>query len=825
PKFYATYCTSETANALTQALNAIDTAIENEAAIETLDGLKSQLEEAVNGVKFKSDSKITQIYVATDKGDGTSYGTSLTKAIGYVPVQLTVVGTDGSVMASDLSWAGQIKVRGNMTAGGAKKPYNMKFSSKVDLFGFGKAKKWCLLADYYEPSLMRNKIALDIAERLGITTMAHQHVEVWVDGAYRGMYLLTEKIEADDNRVNIKTKNGDFLVELDEYSKTEMDIVHFMSSLGHPFRLHEPEKEEQAATVKQKIDNFEKLISSGKWEQVKASADIDSFVSFYIVNEYMKNSDFVYKSIYYYYKDGKFYGGPAWDFDWSSGNNKASIPTEGAVVSGFHYYKYLAKFPEFQLAVSEKIAQISDYIAGIYTDNVGIIDGTTSYYSDAISRNYKIWSFVGTGRKPDSTYKENVAYFKNWLKSRHEWMTDYFLNRIYISSESFPDSNFLAYLKTLDTNNNSFLDSSELKAITSINVSGKNIASLKGIELFPALEELDCTHNPALTQVDISECLLLFLRNIAHDSGTTITGGTKPEFTGHSLLLSGQIGLDFYIMIPDELVTNDAYMQFTVNGEAQTPAMLHNADDLGEGKYRFTCFINSVQMADKVTAELHCGDNQTFTHTYRVKDYTDKALEVFPAESNDIRTLIMAIKDYGHYVQPPLAANNKWTLGVKHNVMDCSDSDIASDSADVKATLAGYAMQGSSEGSGIEGMSCSLTLDSETAINIYLTPKTGYTGSVYAYLDGSNENVAVKQSDGKYLVNISGISAHMLGDTYKIRVNAGGEFTVRVSALSYANAAMNSSSTSNDMKKAAIALYKYYDATMNYRASPEYKPY
>lgn len=267
-------------------------------------------------------------------------------------------------------------------------------------------------------------------------------------------------------------------------------------------------------------------------------------------------------------------------------------------------------------------------------------------------------------------------------------MTDYFLNRIYISSESFPDSNFLAYVKTLDTNNNSFLDSSELKTITSINISGQNIATLKGIELFPALVSLDCTNNPALTQIDISACPLLFRRNITHDNTTTITGGTKPEFTGHSLLLSGKIGLDFYILIPDELITDDAYMQFTVNGEAQTPAMLHNADNLGGGKYRFTCFINSVQMADKVTAELHCGDNQTFTHDYRVKDYTDKALAIFLAESEDLRALIMAIKDYGHYVQPPLAANNKWTLGVKHAVMDCSDSNIASDSADVKATLA-----------------------------------------------------------------------------------------------------------------------------------------
>ncbi len=830
PKFYATYCTSETVSTLSDKLGMIDAELSGDANIETLSGLKSQLEAALKNVKFKYDSKIAQVYVATDKGNGASYGTSLTKAIGYVPAQMVVVSTDGSIMASDLSWAGQIKVRGNSTAYPAKKPYNMKFSSKVDLFGLGKAKKWCLLADYYDPTLMRNKICLDVAEKLGLeATPGNQRVEVWVDGLYRGMYLLTEKIEEDKNRVNIDTDNGDFLLEVDASSRQETGNVYFSSSSGRFFRLREPEDEAQVATVKAKVDEFETVLKSGNWDQISRLIDLDSFVSYYVLNEFMKTIDFAGLSVFFYCKDGKFYGGPAWDFDRSSGNGSSGYGTirlspEGIYAGTCHYYTYLFKFPEFQLAASQKLAEISEFVKELYKDS-GVIDSEASLHAAAIAREHTVWPVtLSRGmRQQEATYEGNTAFLKNWLASRHEWITDYFLNRVYISSEAFPDANFLAYVKTLDTNSNSFLDSSELKAITSLNVSGLNIASLQGLKYFTSLTALDCTNNPLLSELDISNCPLLFLRGITHDTTTTINGATKPEFAGHSLLLSGQIGLDFYIRMPDELINDDVYMQFTINGEAQTPAMLYNADDLGNNEYRFTCFINSVQMADVITAELHCLETQTFTQTYRVKDYTDTALAQIPAASEDLRALISAIKDYGHYVQPPLAEYNKWTLGVKHHIMDCANSNIASDSADVRRELEDYAIVKDTGSSGISSVEYNLELDSETALNVYLVPKSEYLGSVSAYLGDSKENMAVKQPNGEYRVQISGISAHKLGDTYTIHVVAGGEFDIKVSALSYADTVMKSSSASTDLKKAAIALYNYYDATMNYRASPDYK--
>ncbi len=463
PRYYATYCSSETAEILTNILSSIDIAIssdDTDTRLQTLSTLRTELETSIANLVFKSDSKVPQIYIATDNknGNGKSYGTSLTKSIGYVSAQLTCVGTDGKIMASDFSWDSQIKVRGNSTATPAKKPYNMKFNKKVDLFGFGKAKKWVLLADYFDPTLMRNKICLDLAKNLGLeATTDNQRVEVWVDGSYRGMYLLTEKIEDDKNRVDIDTDNGDFLLEIEAESRKEAGNVYIKASSGRFFRLREPEDEAQVDTIKSKIDEFENVLKTGTWEQISNYINLESFVSYYILNEFMKTIDFSGLSVFFYYKDGKFYGGPAWDFDRSSGNGSSGygsirLDSEGLYASTCHYYSYLFKFPEFRLAVLRKLLEVysDNSFKAIYSDDVGIIDTEAKFYSDAIKREETVWAItLSRGmRQQEETYEGNVDFLKTWLASRDIWMENYFFERKYDESDG---KYYYSYLNALTT--------------------------------------------------------------------------------------------------------------------------------------------------------------------------------------------------------------------------------------------------------------------------------------------------------------------------------------------------------------------------------------
>ena len=329
------------------------------------------------------------------------------------------------------------------------------------------------------------------------------------------------------------------------------------------------------------------------------------------------------------------------------------------------------------------------------------------------------------------------------------------------------------------------------------------------------LTYLDCENNN-LTTVNIDGCPNL--ETFVHDDFDTV----KPSFTTHALVLSGQIGAFFYTDLP-EIAGVDysaSYMTFDINGDttSNNPRMFDPELTNSTGTYYgFVCYVSSVQMADPIIATLHYGDNLTVEHNYSVKEYLDTIIE--KTQSDAMRNLAKAMKDYGHYMQVYLARKNGWEIGTKHVAMDYANVYTDSDVEEVRQLVNDFAIVRDTKDSEIEKVTFALELDSETIIDVYLKPKDGYSGDVEAYLDDSTTNIASPQSDGRYLIQIDGVSAHLLGNTYKIKVKAGSEFEIRVSALSYVNSILNSASSATDLKQAVTSLYDYYAATMGYRQS------
>lgn len=307
-----------------------------------------------------------------------------------------------------------------------------------------------------------------------------------------------------------------------------------------------------------------------------------------------------------------------------------------------------------------------------------------------------------------------------------------------------------------------------------------------------------------------------------------IKAESKPAIKSHTLLLSGEIGVNFYVdlsMLTEE-EQQAATMEFTVNSKTTTDTFDASCTNPnGDGYYGFTCFINSVQMADEITAVLHYtqnGEEGTVSQTYSAKKYVDHVLNNTDKYSANAVALVKAIADYGHYVQPFLATNNGWVVGTDHAAMDRVKTFADADVEAARNGVADMAIVRELGESQIEKVTYSLNLESETAIRIYLKVKDGYEGTVTATM-GGNAIDCVKQSDGRYRIEISGISAHKLGDVYSVTVNAGGECTVAVSALSYVNTVLNSDSSvfDNDTAHYAVtALYNYYAATINYKNNP-----
>ena len=296
----------------------------------------------------------------------------------------------------------------------------------------------------------------------------------------------------------------------------------------------------------------------------------------------------------------------------------------------------------------------------------------------------------------------------------------------------------------------------------------------------------------------------------------------KPEFTTANLTLSGQIAVNFYMNLPPISSVNysnskECYTVFDINGDttSNNPQPV-DGQFISDGDYGFKCYVNSVQMADPIVATFNYGKGKSVQCTYSVKKYLDNRIN--KTTSASMKNLAIAIKNYGHYAQVYLARVNGWTLGQKHIALDAASNYTTSDIEYVRGIVDQYrVIRDSFDGTGIDSASYSLSLDSETTINLTFTMETDYTGDFKAYLNGGSQNLAVKQYDGSYKIQISGISAHKLADTQTVKIYVGKDISFKVSGLTFVYTSMKGSNIPEDRQKLAVALYKYYEATMAYR--------
>jgi len=223
-----------------------------------------------------------------------------------------------------------IKIRGNSNSSADKKPYNIKFSSKVDVLGMGKNKKWCLLANCFDKTLLRNITVFDFSSTIGVPyTPGYHVVDVYVNSSFKGCFLITDAIEVSSSRVDIDIENNDFLLELD-YNPQDEDCQYFYTPYCNiKFAINEPEKKDltsdQFSYIRELVSNAEDALSSGDYKKVCEYFDIDSMANFYILHELFKNVDVNTSSTRFHIKNEIIYGGPVWDFDLSSGNASQSF--------------------------------------------------------------------------------------------------------------------------------------------------------------------------------------------------------------------------------------------------------------------------------------------------------------------------------------------------------------------------------------------------------------------------------------------------------------------------------------------------------------------
>jgi hypothetical protein len=301
--------------------------------------------------------------------------------------------------------------------------------------------------------------------------------------------------------------------------------------------------------------------------------------------------------------------------------------------------------------------------------------------------------------------------------------------------------------------------------------------------------------------------------------------GTVPAFRSHAVMLSGQIGIVFYVDLSmlGDVLCEDVTMTFE---GGMTEIAYYDANFTNQsGEYHgFVCHLNSAQMADRITATLHYGEGQELTNVYDLRQYVGYIADHPEGFSAEAISLVKAIADYGHYVKPFI--QNYGTGAGSSSQIECYDVYSDTDVDDARTALAGYAF--SKEGAVDKvAFTYTLALGSETSIYLYVKPKEGTSitdaGQIVVTKGGkavSGVTVTWDNKKSRYEVVIPDLNALQLGDTYRvtIRTDDGDEITADVSALSYAYAILTNAfyQDKEDAKHAMVSLYKYHLATVAY---------
>ena len=314
-----------------------------------------------------------------------------------------------------------MKMRGNASVLYDKKNYAIKLEEGAGLLGMGKAKKWILLGNHLDKSLLRNQFNFDMARYAGLMyTPDCRQISLYVNNGYLGMYLLTEKVEIDDDRVAIRDLeketeslntrsldtyptagtryinrgryrgkkipvnpediSGGYLLEFEHLATAYTTTPSaYYTKHGMLLIIHEPEycSDEQMKYITGLMQGFENAIYAADGRDPETGkhygefVDFDSLVNKYLINEVSKNYDANMSSEYFFKPENavsdKVFAGPVWDLDntwgdYTRSGNPAFLKPENlfACRQGGQDYWWPALYrqPDFLAAVVKRYHEV-----------------------------------------------------------------------------------------------------------------------------------------------------------------------------------------------------------------------------------------------------------------------------------------------------------------------------------------------------------------------------------------------------------------------------------------------------------------------------------
>lgn len=344
----------------------------------------------------------------------------------YLPATIVI---EANGWGEDYEGTTRIRGRGNSTWGMPKKPYRLKLDKKSVILGLAEERDWVLLANYIDPTLMLNAVALKIGQLLELPFTNHAiPVDLILNGEYAGSYMLTEQVELSSTRVNIDKKEG-ILLELD--TNFDEDFQFKSTHYNLPVMVKDPdiESEEHFQRVKDEFHQLEAAIASDQFPNTpyKEYLDVESLAKYFIVYNLTHNMEINHPKSTYIHKDagGKYTMGPIWDFDWAYDFEGRGIHFDSfqrpfltnknfpAPALGYTFFSRFFKDPEF-------VALYKETWSHFYSEKKDELMEYIDWYAEQITESQK--KDQAKWKNGTTNFPSKIYQLKAWLEGRFLFM-------------------------------------------------------------------------------------------------------------------------------------------------------------------------------------------------------------------------------------------------------------------------------------------------------------------------------------------------------------------------------------------------------------------
>lgn len=380
-------------------------------------------------------------------------------------------------------WIG-IELRGSSSQMFPKKSYAVETRDSlgndrtVSILGFPAEEDWVFLGPYNDKTLIRDAISYKLARDMGRYASRSRFFELVINGEYKGVYLLLEKIKRDANRVNIRKLNptdttgdavtGGYIIKIDKLDGENNDGWYSefrpfpQSSKRIFYQYHYPAPDEivtaQKNYIRAFIYSFESTMNSPFFADTSLGyrkyIDVNSFVDYILLNEVVKNID-AYRLSTFFYKDRdsrnpRLFAGPVWDFNLAFGNcdyyeafnpsgwylefvsEYSNIPSWENFFIPF-WWKKLFDDQNFRIRFRQRWIELRNTVWTNQKIN-SLIDSLVTLLEESRQRNFQKWPVIGQYVWPNyyvgQTYQDEINYLKNWLTNRLTWMDNQLITNV-----------------------------------------------------------------------------------------------------------------------------------------------------------------------------------------------------------------------------------------------------------------------------------------------------------------------------------------------------------------------------------------------------------